>query len=276
MSNIVTTLKLEATNWFCSLRDKICSEFIKIEDNGYYFKQIDWNREGGGGGKISVMNGNVFEKVAVNVSTVHGKLSKKFANEIPGCEESLDFWASGISLIAHMSSPLIPAVHMNTRLIVTSKAWFGGGMDLTPIYYNKSDSDFFHSSIKKFCDKFDARYYEDFSKKADDYFYIKHRNEPRGIGGIFYDNLNSGDLYRDFEFTKEVGKSFLEIYPSIVLKHIGTKYSVEQREYQLFKRGRYVEFNLLYDRGTRFGLMTGGNIDAIMMSMPPSVKWGLF
>ena len=264
--------KLRAESWFMILRDQICKKFEEIE-NGAKFQQKPWDREGGGGGVISLMRGNVFEKVGVNVSTVHGIFAEKFRKEIPGAEENPEFFATGISLVAHMKSPLVPAVHMNTRFIVTGKSWFGGGADLTPMYPDDEDTKDFHHELKKACDKHDDSYYPKFKKWADEYFFLSHRNEPRGIGGIFYDYLNSGNFEQDFAFTKDVGVAFLEIYPKIVERNMHKIWTKEQREYQLNKRGRYVEFNLLFDRGTRFGVMTNGNVEAYMMSMPPEVTW---
>lgn len=273
--------KETATTWFKELRDAIYLEFEKIEDEltdstataGRFVKK-DWKREGGGGGQMSVMHGRVFEKVGVNISTVHGTFSDEFRKEIPGAAENPNFWASGISLVAHMCSPLVPAVHMNTRFIVTEKSWFGGGADLTPMYPVEQDTQDFHAEFKLACDKHNSEYYPKFKKWCDEYFYLKHRNEMRGVGGIFYDYVNSGNWTDDFAFTQDVGKAFLKIYPEIVRRHLKEKWTKEQREFQLNKRGRYVEFNLLYDRGTRFGLMTGGNTEAILMSLPPEVKWG--
>ncbi len=275
-----------ASGWFRELRDRICSEFEQIEaeydtNSGAKagsFQRKQWERPDdngdGGGGEMSVMTGSVFEKVGVNISTVHGEFSEQFRKEIPGAEEDPAFWASGISLVAHMCSPLVPAVHMNTRFICTSKSWFGGGADLTPMFQNDKDTADFHQAFRQVCDKHSSEYYPKFKQQCDDYFYLKHREEPRGIGGIFYDYLDSGDWQADFEFTKDVGLAFLDIYPKIVRRNMVAEWSQEQREQQLHKRGRYVEFNLLYDRGTRFGLMTGGNTDAILMSLPPVVKWG--
>ena len=272
-----TSWQLETTsNWFREIRDIICNSILEVEKEynkktTCTFNRSKWNRTGGGGGEMSVLYGEVFEKVGVNISTVKGIFSEEFKKEIPGAIESDGkFYATGVSLVAHMRSPIVPAVHLNTRYISTSKSWFGGGTDLTPTYYNEQDNVFFHSKLKDICKGYK---YAEFKKNADKYFYLKHRNESRGIGGIFYDYLNSDDWDKDFSFTQKVGKSFIDIYLPIVKKHMYTRYTKEQREYHLFKRGRYVEFNLLYDRGTRFGLMTGGNTNAIMMSMPPEVRW---
>jgi coproporphyrinogen III oxidase len=267
-------------NWFRDLRDKICTEFENIEGElgcdkpTGRFERKTWQREGGGGGEISLMkNGRVFEKVGVNISTVHGKFSEEFAKQIPGAEENPEFFATGVSLVAHMNSPLIPAVHMNTRFIVTTKSWFGGGSDLNPIFEVAEDTADFHAQFKQACDKHDPEYYAKFKHWCDEYFFIKHRNESRGVGGIFYDYINSGNWENDLAFTQDVGKAFLKIYPEIVRRHLSKAWTEEQRQQQLLKRGRYAEFNLMYDRGTKFGLMTGGNVEAILMSMPPLAKW---
>ena len=266
-----------ANNWFRKLRDEICSEFEKIEkDYGLSakFTQKKWDRDGGGGGEMSIMRGSIFEKVGVNISTVYGEFFEKFAKEIPGCEDGDNkFWASGISLVAHMNSPYIPAAHFNTRMIVTTKQWFGGGGDLTPTFQNDQDTEIFHNHLRAACDKFDENYYTEFKKNCDEYFYLPHRNEPRGVGGIFYDYLNSGDWQKDFEFTKEVGVQFKEAFLNIIKKNIAIKWTKKEKSAQLDKRGRYVEFNLLYDRGTKFGLMTNGNTEAILMSLPPVATW---
>ena len=280
-------MKRRAEAWFITLRDQICAAFEKIEDDltGAYsdlppgrFERKPWQRQNedgtpGGGGVISIMRGRVFEKVGVNVSTVYGRLPPEFGKQIPGAEETGDFFATGVSLAAHLRSPLVPAVHMNTRHIVTARSWFGGGADLTPLVAAQRDTDDFHGAFKTACDAADPAYYPKFKKWCDDYFFLPHRNEPRGVGGIFYDYLDSGDQEKDFAFTQEVGKTFLKIYPGIVRRHMNEPWTTEQREHQLIRRGRYVEFNLLYDRGTQFGLKTGGNTEAILMSLPPEVKW---
>jgi coproporphyrinogen III oxidase len=279
--------KEQASLWFTSLRDQICAEFEAIEcefltqqkelplrqEQPGTFERKSWKREEGGGGIMSIMHGNVFEKVGVNISSVHGTFSPQFAKEIPGATENPAFWASGVSLVAHMCSPLVPAVHMNTRFIVTNTAWFGGGADLTPIFPNEKDTDDFHHAFKATCDQSNLDYYPKYKKWCDEYFYLQHRKEPRGVGGIFYDYLDSGNWEDDFAFTQNVGKTFLSIFPQLVRRNMLLHWTEQQREQQLIKRGRYVEFNLLYDRGTKFGLMTGGNTEAILMSMPPEVKW---
>lgn len=272
--------KKMAAQWFKSLRDQICADFEKIEDEladsgekTGRFEQKKWQREGGGGGEMSIMRGRVFEKVGVNISTVSGEFTEEFAKNIPGADGDRSFFATGISLVAHMHSPLVPAVHMNTRFIVTSRTWFGGGGDLNPMFEVEEDTDEFHAAFKEACDKHDPEYYAKFKEWCDEYFYIKHRNKTRGVGGIFYDYLNSDNWNEDFAFTQDVGKAFLDIYPKLVRKNMFKEWTQEQREHQLVKRGHYAEFNLLYDRGTKFGLMTGGNTEAILMSLPPEAKW---
>lgn len=274
--------KQMASAWFRELRNQICAEFEKLETElggaalAGKFIRTPWDRPDGGGGEMSVMKGRVFEKVGVNISTVHGEFSDVMRKEIPGADADPRFWASGISLVAHMCSPLVPAVHMNTRMIVVgegARQWFGGGADLTPMVPVEKDTQDFHDAFKTTCDQFDPEYYPKFKKWCDEYFFLKHRNEPRGIGGIFYDYVNTGNWDNDFAFTQAVGKCFADIYPQLVRRHMFEPWTPEQREWQLKKRGRYVEFNLLYDRGTRFGLMTNGNTEAILMSMPPEVKW---
>jgi coproporphyrinogen III oxidase len=267
-----------SSEWFRELRDLICKSFEEIEAEygiGDKFIVKKWNKEdGGGGGEMSIMHGKIFEKVGVNISTVHGEFSEKFAKEIPGCDQgNRNFWASGVSLVAHMNSPYIPASHFNTRMITTTKQWFGGGGDLTPTYTNNEDTEVFHSHLKNACDKFNPNYYREFKKKCDEYFYLPHRKEARGVGGIFYDYMNSGNWQKDFGFTKEVGVQFKDAVIKIIKKNITKKWNEEEKYDQLVKRGRYVEFNLLYDRGTKFGLMTNGNTEAILMSMPPQVIW---
>lgn len=277
------------SQWFLELRNKICAEFEVIEQEyaesknlpialeipatEAKFKRKKWDRSAGGGGEMSVMKGNVFEKVGVNISTVFGEFSPEFKKQIPGTEENPQFWASGISLVAHMRSPLVPAVHFNTRFICTSKTWFGGGGDLNPMFEVAEDTQDFHQAFKIACDKYNPKYYSDFKKWCDEYFYIKHRKQARGVGGIFYDYLNSENFEEDFNFTKDVGLAFLNVFPKLVRKNMFKKWTEEQREYQLIKRGLYTEFNLIYDRGTKFGLMTDGNTEAILMSLPPLAKW---
>jgi len=342
--------KQQAAAWFRTLRDQICTEFETIEAEltgsaapAGKFTRTPWVRDNGGSGEISLMKGRVFEKVGVNISVVHGEFSEQFRHEIPGAAENPSFWAAGISLVAHMQSPLVPAAHFNTRMICVGdkpeRLWFGGGGDLNPMFEDHVDTADFHAAFKAACDELDAvsganaamsprsgverspagdltepsdnakSFYEAFSKWCDEYFYIPHRNEARGVGGIFYDYLGLNRLGADttpvtsgrfgkggvtasataagmalaanaaidwnkgLAFTKEVGTTFAQIYPEIIRRHMFKGWNDEQRHHQLVKRGRYAEYNLLYDRGTRFGLMTGGNPDAILMSLPPLAIW---
>lgn len=265
-----------ASAWFTSLRDTICTAFEEIESSvgsQAKFERQQWQRSGGGGGVMSVMRGEVFEKVGVNISTVWGEFSPQFAKDIPGTDQNSSFYATGVSLVAHMRSPIVPSVHMNTRFINTQKAWFGGGADLTPSVIFNEDTDHFHNTFKQACNKFDPNYYPQFKEECDRYFYLPHRGEARGVGGIFYDYLNTNSWDKDFSFTKEVGTAFLEAFLPLVRKRMHTPWGQEEKDLQLLKRGRYVEFNLLYDRGTKFGLMTNGNTDAILMSLPPEARW---
>lgn len=270
----------EARAWFESLRDRICGEFEAIEaeaGSDARFTYTPWDRHDqdgspGGGGVRGVMKGSVFEKVGVNVSTVGGRFSPEFARTIHGASDDPRFVATGISLVAHMANPHVPAVHLNTRFLCTSKRWFGGGADLNPPIPYEQDTAEFHQAFRSACDRHDSSYYERFRKWADDYFFLPHRGVHRGVGGIFYDHLE-GNFPKLFAFTRDVGEAFLAIFPELVRRRMGMPFSPEDKARQLEWRGRYAEFNLLYDRGTMFGLKTGGNIDAILMSLPPVATW---
>lgn len=268
--------------WFKTLQDELCQKFEALEleyitqdmkSNAPKFIRKEWQREGGGGGLMSVMHGNVFEKIGVNFSSVHGKLSQHMKNNLPGAADVEDFFATGISIVAHPMSPLVPSAHFNTRYLETATHWFGGGADMTPVYPDKEETHFFHSHLKDACDKYNPQAYQEYSKACDEYFYLPHRKEARGVGGIFYDYVNSGNFTEDFNFTKDVGKAFAQCYVDIVRKKMHKPWGKSEKNDQLIKRGRYVEFNLLYDRGTKFGLMTNGHIEAIFMSLPPLASW---
>ena len=277
-----TDQKQRAAAWFRELRDRLCAAMETLEPDAARFDRTIWKRGDGaedlGGGEMSMLHGTVFEKAGVHISTVYGEFSEQFRSQIEGAADDPRFWASGISVIAHPRNPHAPTAHMNTRMVVTTKGWFGGGGDLTPMlktqrHADHPDTQDFHKAYKSACDAHDAAYYPDFKEKCDEYFFLPHRNESRGTGGIFYDHLNTGDWDKDFAFTQDVGRAFLDVYPDIIARRKDTPYNDEEREAQLVQRGRYVEFNLLYDRGTTFGLKTGGNVDSILSSMPPAVRW---
>ncbi len=293
MIDNIENKKQQAQTWFRTLRDRICDNFETLDREFIarnpdfpkittpLLKRKTWQREtnikddkDGGGGEISLIYSHIFEKAAINISTVYGKFTKDFQKEIPGAiENGGHFWASGISVITHPRNPYVPPIHMNTRMIVTSKYWLGGGIDLNPIFPNSQDTKKFHAILKDCCQRYHRDYYPEFSAKAEQYFYILHRKQSRGIGGIFYDNLNTKNWKQDFAFTQDVGETFLQIYPDLVRTHYNDAYGEAESATQLIHRGYYTEFNLVYDRGTRFGLMTGGNVEAILASLPPMVAW---
>ncbi len=275
-----------ARDWFEQLRDRICASFEEIEREAGSEAQFDytsWDRDAGddapgsgGGGTRGLMKGKVFEKVGVNVSSVGGQFNPDFAAQVNGAEDDPSFFATGISLVAHMANPHVPAVHMNTRFLTTTKRWFGGGADLNPPIEYDEDTGDFHARLRAACTPYGPDVYDRYKKWADDYFFIPHRGVSRGVGGIFFDHLEADEqagFDRNFAFTRDVGEAFLDIYPKIVRRRMNTPFTQEEKEAQLRWRSRYVEFNLIYDRGTLFGLKTGGNIDAILMSLPPEVKW---
>ena len=271
MTNQIGNQQIQAENWFRELRNQMVGSIQKVE--GSTFEEKEWQRPGGGGGKMSILKGEIFEKVGVNISTVYGEFSEEFRGTMPGTEKDPSFWASGISVVAHMKNPKIAAAHFNTRYITTKgKQWFGGGCDLTPAIPEIEETDNFHQGLKRTCDQHHQDYYDRFKKQCDEYFYLKHRKEPRGIGGIFFDYI-SDNFEKDLSFIKDTGQFFI----NFIIDNVNRKKSLNFDESDLKtlskKRSRYVEFNLLYDRGTLFGLKTGGNIDAILMSMPPEAKW---
>ena len=264
------------SNWFKLLQNAICDDIVKLERNKFKFKSTSWKRntkkdEGGGEYRI-LSNGKIFEKVGVNYSKVYGKFSKKFQKNIPGAEKDPSFWASGISVVMHMQNPHIPAMHFNTRFICTKKNWFGGGMDVTPAIKDMCEKNNFHKKLKLMCDQHNKKYYAKYKKWCDEYFYLPHRDEARGIGGIFFD-YKKDNFEKDFKFVRDVGVTFQILFNNIIRKKISKKWTYKEKEKQYIKRGRYAEFNLLYDRGTKFGLQTGGNVEGILMSLPPIAKW---
>ena len=264
------------SNWFKTLQNAFCEDIIRIEKNKSKFISTSWKRnpkkdEGGGEYRI-LQNGNVFEKVGVNFSKVYGKFPKEFQKNIPGAQKDPRFWASGISVVMHMKNPFIPAMHFNTRYIITTYGWFGGGMDVTPSKIDKKEKEVFHQTLKKMCNRHNKNFYKKYKKWCDEYFYLPHRKEPRGIGGIFFD-YKKDNFEKDFKFVRDVGITFQFIFEKIIRKKMKKKWTKKHKELQFIKRGRYTEFNLLYDRGTKFGLQTGGNVEGILMSLPPLAKW---
>ena len=264
------------SNWFKTLQDSICHSISELEKNKIKFKSKTWkrnqNKDEGGGEYRILKDGRIFDKVGVNFSKVYGKFPKHFQKQIPGAEKNPNFWASGISVVMHMKNPLIPAMHFNTRYICTSHDWFGGGMDVTPSKKDENEKKEFHKILKNMCNRHNKKYYPKYKKWCDEYFYLPHRKEARGIGGIFFD-YKKNDFEKDFKFVREVGTTFELIFKKIIKKKLKKKWTLKDKEMQYIKRGRYTEFNLLYDRGTKFGLQTGGNVEGILMSLPPIAKW---
>ena len=264
------------SNWFKTLQDSICHSISELEKNKIKFKSTTWkrnqNKDEGGGEYRILKDGRIFDKVGVNFSKVYGKFPKHFQKQIPGAKKNPNFWASGISVVMHMKNPLIPAMHFNTRYICTSHDWFGGGMDVTPSKKDENEKKEFHKILKKMCNRHNKKYYPKYKKWCDEYFYLPHRKEARGIGGIFFD-YKKNNFEKDFKFVREVGTTFELIFKKIIKKKLKKKWTLKDKEMQYIKRGRYTEFNLLYDRGTKFGLQTGGNVEAILMSLPPIAKW---
>ena len=264
------------SNWFKLLQESFCNDIKILENNNKEFKSKIWKknpvRDEGGGEYRILKNGKVFDKVGVNFSKVYGKFPKKFQKNILGAEKNPNFWASGISVVMHMKNPLIPAMHFNTRYICTSLDWFGGGMDVTPSKKDENEKKEFHKILKKMCNRHNKKYYPKYKKWCDEYFYLPHRKEARGIGGIFFD-YKMNNFEKDFKFVRDVGTTFELIFKKIIKKKFKKKWTLRDKEMQYIKRGRYTEFNLLYDRGTKFGLQTGGNVEGILMSLPPIAKW---
>ena len=264
------------SNWFKTLQNAFCKDIVRIENYKSKFISTSWKRnyrkdEGGGEYRI-LQNGKVFEKVGVNFSKVYGRFPKEFQKNIPGAKKDPRFWASGISVVMHTQNPLIPAMHFNTRYINTTYGWFGGGMDVTPSKIDKKEKEKFHKILKKMCDRHNKNFYKRYKKWCDEYFYLPNRKEPRGIGGIFFD-YKKDNFEQDFKFVRDVGVTFQFIFNNIISKKVKKKWTAKDKEAQYIKRGRYAEFNLLYDRGTKFGLQTGGNTEGILMSLPPLAKW---
>ena len=265
-----------ASNWFKLLQSTVCNSIEDLENNKIKFNHKKWlrnkNKDEGGGEFRILRNGKIFEKVGVNFSEVYGKFSKEIKNNIPGTKSNPNFWASGISVVMHMNNPHIPAIHFNTRFIYTTHGWFGGGMDVTPCLKDDKEKNYVHNELKKMCNRHNKKYYKKYKKWCDDYFYLPHRKENRGIGGIFFDYKNN-DWEKDFKFISDLGVTFQMLFNSIIKFKYKKKWTIKEKELQYIKRGRYAEFNLLYDRGTKFGLQTGGNVEGILMSLPPIAKW---